>query len=156
MMAKVCHKCKKRKSSKEFWKDKRCTGKRISQCRDCIRIKRRVYYRKSRARQVEYGKNYRITHAKQLANYKRRYMLKTKFGITVTQYNDLLKAQQGKCAICKRRPNQNTKRLAVDHNHKTSQVRGLLCYTCNRFIGWCRDDVRTFKRIVKYLQRSKR
>lgn len=51
------------------------------------------------------------------------------YGLTAEQYDDLLKLQGGKCAICRRRP--KTKRLAVDHSHKTNEVRGLLCSRCN-------------------------
>jgi hypothetical protein len=51
------------------------------------------------------------------------------YGITAEGYDALLKAQGGKCAICRARP--VSKRLAVDHDHKTGAVRGLLCSRCN-------------------------
>lgn len=51
------------------------------------------------------------------------------YGITGDDYDSLLKAQGGKCAICRARP--RSKRLAVDHDHKTGAVRGLLCSRCN-------------------------
>lgn len=56
------------------------------------------------------------------------------YGITPAQYDALLRLQGGVCYICQRRP--RTKRLAVDHDHKTGEVRGLLCanneHGCNR------------------------
>jgi hypothetical protein len=58
------------------------------------------------------------------------------YGITPEQYDALLKLQDGRCAICKRKP--QTLRLAVDHDHKTGEVRGLLCANnengCNRAV----------------------
>ena len=58
------------------------------------------------------------------------------YGITEDEYNALLRLQGGRCAICKRRP--RTKRLAVDHDHATGLVRGLLCANnengCNRAV----------------------
>lgn len=58
------------------------------------------------------------------------------YGITETEYNQLLRFQQGRCYICGKEP--RTKRLAVDHDHKTGEVRGLLCAHnengCNRAI----------------------
>jgi hypothetical protein len=51
------------------------------------------------------------------------------YGLTAEQYDALLERQGGKCAICRARP--RSKRLAVDHNHKTGEVRGLLCSRCN-------------------------
>lgn len=51
------------------------------------------------------------------------------YGITGDEYEALLRRQGGKCAICRARP--RSKRLAVDHNHTTGAVRGLLCSRCN-------------------------
>lgn len=51
------------------------------------------------------------------------------YGLTAAEYDALLEAQGGRCAICRGKP--KSKRLAVDHNHKTGEVRGLLCSRCN-------------------------
>jgi hypothetical protein len=56
-------------------------------------------------------------------------MVAKTYGITGDDYEALLERQGGKCAICRARP--KSKRLAVDHNHKTGAVRGLLCSRCN-------------------------
>ena len=58
-------------------------------------------------------------------------MLKYQYGITLIDYNKMFEQQKGKCAICKRHQNNLTRTLSVDHNHKTNQVRALLCVTCN-------------------------
>lgn len=55
-----------------------------------------------------------------------RWILKT-YGITSEQYEALYEAQGGVCYICERATGQGRRRLAVDHDHKTSWVRGLLC-----------------------------
>lgn len=52
------------------------------------------------------------------------------YGITAAQYDEMLEAQDGKCAVCRKPPGKQ--RLNVDHDHKTGLVRGLLCWTCNR------------------------
>jgi len=56
-------------------------------------------------------------------------MIEKTYGLTPEQYDELLKRQGGKCAICRARP--KSKRLAVDHDHGTGEVRGLLCSRCN-------------------------
>ncbi len=66
----------------------------------------------------------------------RRDLLKHRYGITIEQYDALLTAQGGVCAICKNPPRGKMLRLSVDHNHTTKKVRGLLCITCNRTIGY--------------------
>ena len=52
--------------------------------------------------------------------------------VTVGDYDRMLERQGGGCAICGARP--KTKRLQLDHDHKTKRLRGLLCFTCNRHI----------------------
>jgi hypothetical protein len=65
-----------------------------------------------------------------------RYLLKT-YGITEKQYNEVLRNQNGGCAVCdKRTATRAGARLHVDHDHTTGEIRGLLCYVCNhKLIG---------------------
>jgi len=51
-------------------------------------------------------------------------------GVTPAEYARMLAAQNGHCALCPNTP--KTRRLSVDHDHRTGAVRGLLCYRCNR------------------------
>ena len=59
----------------------------------------------------------------------RDYQLRLKFGISLAQYDEMLETQHGLCAICSNAPGKFG--LAVDHNHETNEVRGLLCSQCN-------------------------
>src|SRR5438046_1388392 len=62
-----------------------------------------------------------------------RHLMAT-YGMTIETYERLLRFQGGLCAICRRPPKR--RRLAVDHNHKTGAIRGLLCFACNhRVLG---------------------
>lgn len=72
------------------------------------------------------------------------------YGLTVAEYDALLEAQGGACAIC-RQPPAHGKRLHVDHDHETDVVRGLLCLPCNRAIGLLRDDPEVARRAAEYL-----
>lgn len=56
----------------------------------------------------------------------------TKYGLTVQQYDEMLAEQKNLCKICKKEP----KRIVIDHNHNTGDVRGLLCVRCNSCLGW--------------------
>lgn len=100
-------------------------------------------------------------------NYQRRPMqikasrdghLRRKYGISTDDYNRLLKEQGGVCAICKNPErvldNRGRKRrLAVDHDHDTFVVRGLLCYACNTGIGALKESVLVLESAIEYLQR---
>ena len=76
------------------------------------------------------------------------------FGLTFQEYEDLLEAQNGLCAICKEKC-LSGRRLAVDHDHVTGKVRGLLCLNCNTLLGKAHDDIDLLKRAVEYLQGGK-
>lgn len=73
------------------------------------------------------------------------------YGITSDQYAQLYAAQGGRCFIC-RRATGKTRRLSVDHDHKTGEVRALLCRPCNDLIGHARDDVDVFVRAINHLE----
>jgi hypothetical protein len=60
--------------------------------------------------------------------------LKAKYGLTVGEYDAMVEAQQGVCAICKGAV-VSKRRLAVDHCHESGKVRGLLCVPCNAALG---------------------
>lgn len=78
------------------------------------------------------------------------WILKT-YGLTKEQYDQLYASQEGRCYIC-RRATGRTRRLSVDHDHKTGFVRGLLCRPCNTFLGHLRDDPEGFERGASYLR----
>jgi len=79
-----------------------------------------------------------------------RWILKT-YGITSEQYEALYEAQGGVCYICERATGK-TRRLAVDHDHKTGYVRGLLCKPCNSILAHLRDSIDAANRVVNYLE----
>lgn len=73
------------------------------------------------------------------------------YGITAEQYWELYEAQGGKCYIC-RRASGKTRRLAVDHDHESGMVRGLLCKPCNRdVVGHSKEEIEFFERAIEYL-----
>lgn len=83
--------------------------------------------------------------------YNSEYRIKINFGLTWDEYDALLVAQDGRCAICGGRPRKNL--LAVDHDHKTGEVRGLLCSRCNhRLLGSANDDPARLRKAADYLE----
>lgn len=72
---------------------------------------------------------------------------KRKYGISLEDYNRMYKEQNGCCAICGK---FSTRRLAVDHNHKTGVVRGLLCTYCNFFLGTLENNLDVLDKSLIY------
>lgn len=93
------------------------------------------------------------------------YDLRRNYGITLEEYETLLKAQNGVCAICLSPPTKN--KLAVDHKHQSGErrlkqengqalirknVRGLLCWHCNNALGKFNDNSKNLRRAASYLE----
>ena len=81
--------------------------------------------------------------------------LRVKFDLSLDDYDLMLAAQNGVCAICKQPEthlrNGKLKALAVDHDHKTGKIRGLLCSDCNTGIGKLKDSIDVLTSAVQYL-----
>jgi hypothetical protein len=118
---------------------------RYARDRDKIRAKQAEYYRRNADEFNTSGRE--------------MYLLRT-FGITVAGYEALHVAQGGACAICgepESRTDHRTGRpcrLAVDHDHATGRVRGLLCRKCNTAVGLLGDSVGGIERALAYLKRG--
>lgn len=80
--------------------------------------------------------------------------LKRKYGITSEDYNLLFENQKGRCAICGTHQKDLSKRLFVDHDHKTGEIRGLLCIKCNNGIGLFSNNPKITDRATKYLSKK--
>jgi hypothetical protein len=72
------------------------------------------------------------------------------YGLPPGAYQRMYVFQGQVCAIC-RRSTGNSRRLSVDHDHRSGLVRGLLCRPCNDFLGWIRDDPEAGRRLYQYL-----
>jgi len=147
-LAKKCGHCQTVKSVRQFYPSRRHgTHRRDGWCKECRR-------EDNRARQAKRNKVVaRLLKADPL--YFRRKKLVKLYGITHDQYMVLHRKQRGRCAIC-RKPEVRKlygKRawLAVDHDHKTRAVRGLLCHRCNVALGWI-EDAAFQKKATRYLK----
>ena len=77
--------------------------------------------------------------------------LRYKYGITIQTYEAMRVAQGNKCAICQ----ESCGKLHIDHDHKTGNVRQLLCGACNRGLGNFRDNTLFLIRAMHYLAKWK-
>lgn len=84
----------------------------------------------------------------------RKHLLRSKYGLSLEQYDAMLIAQNGVCAICKKSDPEG-KALAVDHDHITGENRGLLCGLCNKAIGLLQDSAELVIKAAEYLNSFK-
>lgn len=147
--SKVCCVCEDRKSFDAFYNLKNKSDGKSYRCKVCDGKARQKWTRNNPER------SYRSVRSKQL---------KYKYGITLDQYEELLKSQDECCAICGLHYTENkvishgkkhvTHNLSVDHNHKTGDVRGLLCNQCNCGLGLLGDTEKSIEKVLVYLNNA--
>ena len=102
------------------------------------------------------GHKYCAPHSAEGPQRERTQMLRRsrerQYGLTHDEYMALLEAQGGACAIC--RDSAGQRALAVDHDHVTSAIRGLLCDRCNPLLGYARDSITILEAAIEYLKRN--
>lgn len=133
---KTCKKCGETKPESDFYFQKKYSTY-LARCKECVKYAASEWRRK----------NTDVLPAKT-----RGWELNRSFGITVEHYEALLQVQGGVCAICAGPPNGRWKQFAVDHDHATGVIRGLLCSDCNRGIGYLGDSAENVVRSIAYLK----
>ena len=82
---------------------------------------------------------------------KENYRLLNDYGMTIEEYEEKLKLQNNGCAICGINPSVIGRKLCVDHQHRTRQIRGLLCNKCNSALGWVENRNHLLEKCKEYL-----
>lgn len=72
-------------------------------------------------------------------------------GLERGEYEWLDEAGNGNCWICKQPETVPNRRLAIDHDHETGSIRGLLCTRCNQVLGRMHDDPELLRQAAKYI-----
>jgi len=132
---KRCNRCGIEKPVEGFYRNSRSSDGLQGYCKQCDKIRRETPER------MEAKK-----HSAWLGQLK-------KYGITESEYNQMFSDQMGLCRICQK-PEVDI-RLAVDHDHETGKVRGLLCKRCNMAIGLLDDDPQIVTSAALYLRGNK-
>lgn len=80
----------------------------------------------------------------------RRHSRKANYGITQAEYDNILRLQHDRCAICGKLDN-GERELCVDHDHNTGRIRGLLCLKCNLGVGYFLDNAFLMREAADYI-----
>lgn len=87
--------------------------------------------------------------------YQRKSHLKNKWGLSLDDFDKILRKQNLRCAICRSLQNTFRENFMIDHNHNTNQIRGLLCRRCNLLLGYAKDNPKILNLAEKYLTKWK-
>jgi hypothetical protein len=127
---KTCTDCNQLKSFNEF-------NPHRAKCKLCLNKQHREYCKRNRP---------------VISRIIRKRLLK-KYGLTLESFDVILRAQGYQCAICRSSdPKNKFNVFVVDHDHKTNQVRGLLCTHCNAVLGMLEKNLNMIPRVKMYLE----
>jgi hypothetical protein len=155
LITKVCSGCLKRKHRNKFPRRATADG-HYSRCYVCYNKQKAEWRAKNPGKNQAAKQKYRSADPDRL----RDNNLRSKYGISLADYNQMLAEQDGVCAICslpervKHGKSGKTAPLAVDHCHDTGRVRGLLCFSCNVALGKFNDDHTLVNKALNYLLTS--
>jgi hypothetical protein len=145
---KICTGCHKRKSIDEFGSHKGQGDGTNSRCRDCTRKYHRELYNRSEKYRIS-SLNYKKNHPDGIKLWAKKQYYKRKYKLTLEQLQQKLESQLYRCEICGREIKES---FHTDHNHKTGQVRGMLCCKCNLSVGLI-EDKEFSEKIFSYLEK---
>ena len=139
-MKRVCSSCKEEKSLDCFYKRSDSESGYRSQCKDC--------HKAGFWRTRDKVKHRKVSYKSQLLK---------RYNIGVEVFNEMFRLQDGKCLICASDLeniflDKSGSPVAVDHNHTTGQIRGLLCKNCNSGIGYLKDSRSLLEKAIRYLE----
>lgn len=162
---KLCIQCLEDKLLSDFGKDKRNISGLRNECKDC----RNIYEKALRNGNTEYKKQQtentkqwkknnpdkakilRDRYNKKNPTKMREAHLKFTFNVTLEQYEVMMVEQNRVCKICAL-PAESGKNLHIDHDHKTGEIRGLLCGKCNMGLGLFNDNYELINKAIEYLK----
>ena len=133
-----CSTCKESKPVAEFNRNKARPSGYAAQCKICT---------------TEYMKTYYPANKDRMNAQSRTSWMRRENGLTQEQYDAMLIEQEFGCAICGAPEPGGSGRFHVDHDHKTGQTRGLLCWNCNRGLGSFQDSQDILVLAALYLSR---
>ena len=121
-------------------------------------------YERKKEHILKEAKKYRDSHKEERYNYNKKWVmsnkekaidnqLRIKYGISLADYNKLKEKQNNCCEICGRHESEFKRRMCVDHNHVTGEVRGLLCNHCNTALGHVFEDESILLNMIDYIRK---
>lgn len=164
---KACSKCGEIKPLNDFHRATGMKDGHRNECRSCWKEICKVRYRRDPKKAIESVQRWRVENPDKYQAWlnrnreenrerrreqNRRGHLRRQYGLTQDAFAALVAAQRGKCAICGVKEDLN---LHVDHDHRTKEVRGLLCGKCNKAIGLLNDDPKLVLAAKRYLERRR-
>ena len=142
--SKRCPDCDTKKPASEYYVDRKRADALHTYCKACCRLRAaQAYARADKTERTRLHREWVRVNREHVRNYKTALAL----GVTVAEIEAI--RATGKCAIC-----GTAETLRVDHCHVSGSLRGLLCDSCNKGLGFFRDDPARLRAALRYLERG--
>lgn len=130
----------------------------LKRCTKCGTTKRVEQFNKNgltKGGKQKYSSDCKICSRNRAIDQVRDRNFRKHYGITLDDYKLMLAHQNNQCQICSTVNDWDGKILVVDHDHSTGVIRGLLCDTCNRALGFFKDNTDVLRNAIEYLQKER-
>jgi len=168
---KKCNRCGETKTLDQYHKHADTKDGLKGNCKECDSAYDRARYVANRESILESRREYYATNGERVRagnrastarnpRGRRNKQLLWAFGITLDGYETMLARQGGVCGLCERAETEihplskKVRNYAVDHDHATGEIRGLLCNDCNRGLGLLGDTAERLRKAVAYIERA--
>ena len=112
-----------------------------------IETQRKSFYKKNKHKIVAQKRRYYKANPERFKSYR----LKSRYGLTLSEFHRRAAEQEQKCPICA----EPDAKLVLDHDHDDSSIRGLICGRCNTGLGMLGDSIETLKSAIRYLEHAR-
>jgi hypothetical protein len=153
MKTKTCTKCGQDKPLVEFYADKQKGDGLTSRCKQCIAEYQKRYRVANSSKARSWSKGWKDRNPDKVKAQRKTYYprlrdlrFRKKYNISLEDFESMKESQSGLCKICSQK-----RKLVVDHCHMTSRVRGLLCNSCNKALGFVDDNTSILQNMIQYL-----
>ncbi len=154
VVTKICTKCGDPKPLDDYWNHPQGRYGKRPRCKTCVSSENNEHLHKRLEQEPSYNRD-RVKAWSSQGDNKRNTNLLLRYGITAEEYDTRLEAQDHKCAICGGVMDEG-KRLAVDHDHATGAIRGIVHVRCNTAIALFKDSPEICRKAAEYLEKSLR
>ena len=156
---KVCSRCGTEKPLIQFFKKRSDREDLRYECKECTRKNQKIYREKNKTAIQKYKNQWYFDNIEKIKKNKPYNLQKYKYGISKIEREYMICEQFNQCYICNKLFNFNNPHdICTDHNHKTTQIRRILCHRCNQVLRGVNKDEDTTLEIldnsIMYLNKS--
>jgi hypothetical protein len=110
------------------------------------------YFEENKEHLLQLNYDWKLRNPDKTKQAAKKAYIKKYYGLSIEQYEEIFNKFNYQCAICGKHDSLDARSLHVDHDHVTLEIRGVLCYSCNRTLIGNKRDPSIFRKAADYLE----